>query len=92
MGECFGDLAHKSPELQEEFLYNSETQRNLVSILFKFYKVLNVISIDARNFKVNIFVFFNATVVTLFDYNFFEFYLFGSFVYVDVNKPLIIFK
>lgn len=29
LGECFGDLAHKSPELQEEFLYNSETQRNL---------------------------------------------------------------
>ena len=29
MGECFSDLAHKSPELQEEFLYNAETQRNL---------------------------------------------------------------
>ena len=28
-GECFSDLAHKSPELQEEFLYNAETQRNL---------------------------------------------------------------
>ena len=29
LGECFADLAHKSPELQEEFLYNAETQRNL---------------------------------------------------------------
>ena len=29
LGECFSDLAHKSPELQEEFLYNAETQRNL---------------------------------------------------------------
>lgn len=29
MGEAFSDLAQKSPELQEEFLYNSETQRNL---------------------------------------------------------------
>ncbi|KAK6641376.1 Arfaptin-2 [Polyplax serrata] len=29
LGEAFSDLAHKSPELQEEFLYNSETQRNL---------------------------------------------------------------
>ncbi|XP_076319354.1 arfaptin-2-like [Tachypleus tridentatus] len=29
LAECFSDLAHKSPELQEEFLYNSETQRNL---------------------------------------------------------------
>ena len=28
MGECFSDLAHKSPELQAEFLYNAETQRN----------------------------------------------------------------
>ena len=26
LGECFSDLAHKSPELQEEFLYNAETQ------------------------------------------------------------------
>ena len=24
LGECFSDLAHKSPELQEEFLYNAE--------------------------------------------------------------------
>lgn len=29
LGEVFSDLAHKSPELQEEFLYNAETQRNL---------------------------------------------------------------
>ena len=29
LGEYFSDLAHKSPELQEEFLYNAETQRNL---------------------------------------------------------------
>merc|ERR1711935_1200805 len=29
LGECFGELAHKSPELQEEFLYNAETQRSL---------------------------------------------------------------
>ncbi|XP_023332974.1 arfaptin-2 [Eurytemora carolleeae] len=29
MGECFSELAHKSPELQEEFLYNAETQRTL---------------------------------------------------------------
>jgi len=29
LGECFNDLAHKSPELQDEFLYNAETQRNL---------------------------------------------------------------
>lgn len=29
MGEAFSELAQKSPELQEEFLYNSETQRNL---------------------------------------------------------------
>jgi len=29
LGECFGELAHKSPELQEEFLYNAETQRTL---------------------------------------------------------------
>ncbi|XP_013793225.2 arfaptin-2-like, partial [Limulus polyphemus] len=29
LAESFSDLAHKSPELQEEFLYNSETQRNL---------------------------------------------------------------
>ena len=30
LGECFSDLAHKSPELQEEFLYNAETQRSLM--------------------------------------------------------------
>ena len=29
LGEAFSDLAQKSPELQEEFLYNSETQRTL---------------------------------------------------------------
>lgn len=29
LGEAFADLAQKSPELQEEFLCNSETQRNL---------------------------------------------------------------
>lgn len=29
LGEAFSDLAQKSPELQEEFLYNSETQRSL---------------------------------------------------------------
>lgn len=29
LGEAFSDLAQKSPELQEEFLYNAETQRNL---------------------------------------------------------------
>merc|ERR1712115_704786 len=29
LGECFSDLAHKSPELQQEFLYNAEAQRNL---------------------------------------------------------------
>ena len=28
-GECFSDLAHKSPELQQEFLFNAEAQRNL---------------------------------------------------------------
>jgi arfaptin len=29
LSEAFSDLAQKSPELQEEFLYNAETQRNL---------------------------------------------------------------
>ena len=29
LGDCFSDLAHKSPELSEEFLVNAETQRNL---------------------------------------------------------------
>ncbi|CAD7093425.1 unnamed protein product [Hermetia illucens] len=29
LAEAFSDLAQKSPELQEEFTYNSETQRNL---------------------------------------------------------------
>ena len=29
MGEAFADLAQKSPELQSEFLCNSETQRSL---------------------------------------------------------------
>ncbi|CAL1536504.1 unnamed protein product [Lymnaea stagnalis] len=30
LGEGFSDLAQKSPELQEEFIYNCETQRTLV--------------------------------------------------------------
>ena len=30
LGEGFSDLAQKSPELQEEFRYNSETQQALV--------------------------------------------------------------
>ncbi|GAB6023894.1 Arfaptin-2 [Chamberlinius hualienensis] len=29
LGDVFADLAQKSPELQEEFLYNADTQRNL---------------------------------------------------------------
>lgn len=29
LSEAFSDLAQKSPELQEEFLYNAETQKNL---------------------------------------------------------------
>lgn len=29
LAEAFSDLAQKSPELQEEFLYNADTQRNL---------------------------------------------------------------
>lgn len=29
LSEAFADLAQKSPELQEEFMYNAETQRNL---------------------------------------------------------------
>lgn len=29
LSEAFSDLAQKSPELQEEFLYNAESQRNL---------------------------------------------------------------
>ena len=29
MGEAFSDLAQKSPELQEEFTYNAETQKAL---------------------------------------------------------------
>lgn len=29
LGDAFADLAQKSPELQEEFIYNSETQRTL---------------------------------------------------------------
>lgn len=29
LAEAFSDLAQKSPELQEEFLYNAEAQRNL---------------------------------------------------------------
>lgn len=30
LGESFSELAQKSPELQEEFIYNCETQRTLV--------------------------------------------------------------
>lgn len=29
LGEAFSELAHKSPELQEEFSYNADTQRSL---------------------------------------------------------------
>ena len=29
LSEAFSDLAQKSPELQEEFMYNSDTQRSL---------------------------------------------------------------
>ncbi|KAK3861498.1 hypothetical protein Pcinc_022134 [Petrolisthes cinctipes] len=29
LGDAFADLAQKSPELQEEFIYNAETQRSL---------------------------------------------------------------
>lgn len=29
LGEAFSELAQKSPELQEEFVYNAETQRSL---------------------------------------------------------------
>lgn len=29
LGESFADLAQKSPELQEEFTYNAETQKTL---------------------------------------------------------------
>merc|ERR1711934_400417 len=41
LGECFSDLAHKSPELQEEFLYNSETQKNLTKNGETLVKALN---------------------------------------------------
>ena len=41
LGECFNDLAHKSPELQEEFLYNSETQKNLTKNGETLVKALN---------------------------------------------------
>lgn len=30
LGDSFSELAQKSPELQEEFLFNCETQRTLV--------------------------------------------------------------
>ena len=30
LGEVFADLSNKSPELQDEFLYNADTQRALV--------------------------------------------------------------
>ena len=30
LGESFSELSQKSPELQEEFIYNCETQRTLV--------------------------------------------------------------
>lgn len=29
LGECFAELAQKSPELQTQFLYNADTQRTL---------------------------------------------------------------
>jgi len=29
LGEAFTDLSQKSPDLQEEFVYNAETQRSL---------------------------------------------------------------
>ena len=29
LGSCFSDLGHKSPELQQEFLFNAEAQINL---------------------------------------------------------------
>ena len=41
MGEAFSDLAHKSPELQEEFLYNAETQRSLTKNGEKLLSALN---------------------------------------------------
>ena len=41
LGECFNDLAHKSPELQEEFLYNSETQKSLTKNGETLIKALN---------------------------------------------------
>ena len=37
----FNDLAHKSPELQEEFLYNSETQKSLTKNGETLIKALN---------------------------------------------------
>ena len=30
LGEVFADLSNKSPELQDEFLYNADTQKALV--------------------------------------------------------------
>merc|ERR1712223_1374800 len=41
LGECFNDLAHKSPELQEEFLYNSEAQKSLTKNGETLIKALN---------------------------------------------------
>ena len=41
LGECFNDLAHKSPELQEEFLYNCETQKSLTKNGETLIKALN---------------------------------------------------
>ena len=29
LGDCFADMSQKNPELQEEFSYNSETQKAL---------------------------------------------------------------
>ncbi|KAK5639504.1 hypothetical protein RI129_011996 [Pyrocoelia pectoralis] len=40
LGEAFSELAQKSPELQEEFLYNSETQRNLTKMERLFWVLL----------------------------------------------------
>merc|ERR1712241_448628 len=41
LGEWFSELAHKSPELQEEFLYNAETQRTLTKNGQTLIKALN---------------------------------------------------
>ena len=41
LGECFADLAHNSPELQQEFLFNAEAQRNLTRNGHKLLATLN---------------------------------------------------